>query len=448
MNPGNVIFKFAFVILFFIYFIQTAITQPLIWRTLPNSPVTNGYRFDDIFFVNPQVGWVCGISGRMYKTTDGGNSWNLLISNSSFLFRCIGFSDSLNGYAGLYTLPSGSTAPLLKTTNGGLNWFGVQNIPAPIPAGICGISIVNNLVMYGVGKIDGPASVIKTTDGGTSWQSFNMTGLASRLVDCYFFSKDSGFVVGGIGSINTSSDVILFTSNGGANWQPKYTSFQMPGLFESCWKINFINRMNAVVSLNRISDSLSFLKTSNGGVTWQRNAYRISTSYFTQGIGFINETTGWLGGEDHTYETTDAGQTWNLNPFGQNVNRIRFLNDTLGYSVGVTVYKYSRDSITGIGINSNIIPNIFLLEQNYPNPFNPFTKFKFEVPKESFVKLSVIDVLGKEINILVNDYLSGGTYHTTWNGKDLNGNDVPSGLYFYRMETKYYSITKKMLLVK
>lgn len=448
MKSGNIFLKFLLIIFFFASFTYKTVSQPLIWRTLPNSPITNGFRFEDVFFANSQNGWVCSISGRLYKTTDGGNSWNFIV-NSGFPFRCLGFSDSLNGYAGLYYRPSGFTAPLLKTTNGGLNWVGVQNVPSPIPAGICGISIVNDLVMYGVGKIDGPANVIKTTDGGTSWQTFSLTGIASRLVDCHFFSADSGFVFGGIGVMSLSSDVILFTSNGGANWETKFISFPTPGMNESCWKINFINRMNAVVSLNHASDSLSFLKTSDGGETWQRNAYRIPIGYFTQGIGFINETTGWLGGDkNYTYETTNAGLTWNPNPFGENINRIRFLNDSLGYAAGVKVYKYSRDSTTGIGLNSNIIPKVFLLEQNYPNPFNPFTTFKFEVPKESFVRITILDVLGKEINILFNDYLSGGIYQATWDGKDLNDANVSSGLYFYRMETKDHSITRKMMLVK
>jgi photosystem II stability/assembly factor-like uncharacterized protein len=143
-----------------------------------------------------------------------------------------------------------------------------------------------------------------------------MTGIATRLVDCYFFSADSGFVFGGLGQFGSSKDLVLFTSNGGASWETKFISFPMAGS-EACWKINFINKENAFASLNHQGDSLTYLKTSDGGASWTRKAYQISSSTFTQGIGFVNETTGWLGGEaSATYETTDAGITWHNNTFG------------------------------------------------------------------------------------------------------------------------------------
>jgi hypothetical protein len=95
-----------------------------------------------------------------------------------------------------------------------------------------------------------------------------------------------------------------------------------------------------------------------------------------------------------------------------------------------------------------------MLEQNYPNPFNPLTTIKFEIPNDSYTELKVYDVLGREISILVNDYLKHGTYEVEW-----NASEHPSGTYFYRIAihsdkksavsgTNNYSETKRMVLVK
>lgn len=421
-------------------------SQVLKWRTLPDSP-NHGSRFEDCFFINPYTGWAVHLNGYIYKTTDAGKSWQMIYYNGVARFRSIGFFDENNGIAGLYTNPGTGVAPVYRTTNGGINWSSVS-IPSPLPNGICGISIVNDSVMYGCGKIDGPGVVIKTTNKGLTWQSFNMTGLATRLVDCHFFTPDSGFVSGGIGSINSGQEIILFTSNGGINWVTKYTKAQT-STYAAIWKINVINRTILTGSFNHAADSLSYVKSTDGGMNWKRYAYSISSSYATQGIGFINSMTGWIGGDfsmQKTYETTDGGASWNVNDFGKGVNRIHFLSDTLGYAAGFRIYKYSRDSIIGISQIGQSIPLNYSLKQNYPNPFNPSTIIKFEVPKESFVKIIVYDLLGNEVAVIADEYLSAGIYQTVWEGKDTHGKPVSSGVYFCRIEASGYIQTQKMIL--
>lgn len=98
-----------------------------------------------------------------------------------------------------------------------------------------------------------------------------------------------------------------------------------------------------------------------------------------------------------------------------------------------------------IGINqvSNEIPVKFNLYQNYPNPFNPVTKIKFDLPGNDFVTLKIYDVLGREIELLINEKLNPGTYSVDW-----DASNYPSGVYFYRLNTERFTQTKKMLLVK
>ena len=91
----------------------------------------------------------------------------------------------------------------------------------------------------------------------------------------------------------------------------------------------------------------------------------------------------------------------------------------------------------------NEIPKEFKLYNNYPNPFNPTTKIKFDIPKSSYVKLIVYDVLGREIKTLVNEKLNAGRYEVSWPGRVY-----PSGVYFYKMVTDDYVSVKRMVLLK
>jgi hypothetical protein len=106
-------------------------------------------------------------------------------------------------------------------------------------------------------------------------------------------------------------------------------------------------------------------------------------------------------------------------------------------------YKHDPTGNVGIQNISTEIPSSYSLSQNYPNPFNPTTNIKFAIPKNEFVKITVFDILGKELETLVNEQLAPGTYETNW-----NASNYPSGIYFYKLSAGDFSETKKMLLLK
>jgi hypothetical protein len=85
----------------------------------------------------------------------------------------------------------------------------------------------------------------------------------------------------------------------------------------------------------------------------------------------------------------------------------------------------------------------YSLEQNYPNPFNPTTTIGFGIPEKGNVRLSVLNILGEEIRVLLNEDKEAG-YHSI----DFNGSDLPSGVYFYRIQSGNFIDTKKMVLLK
>ena len=103
-----------------------------------------------------------------------------------------------------------------------------------------------------------------------------------------------------------------------------------------------------------------------------------------------------------------------------------------------------QNQLTDIGEDQgSLIPKEYKLEQNYPNPFNNSTVIKYSVPKLSFVAIKIYDVLGSEVAILVNEEKPTGTYELTWNAANL-----PSGVYFYRLQAGSFIETKKMILLK
>ncbi len=98
--------------------------------------------------------------------------------------------------------------------------------------------------------------------------------------------------------------------------------------------------------------------------------------------------------------------------------------------------------------NYHEIPSQFSLNQNYPNPFNPETKLEFTLSKDCFVRLDIYNILGKRIRTLVDGYLTAGYKTVNWDGKDDNGNEVPTGVYFYRIKAGEFTQAKKMILLK
>ncbi|MCF8267117.1 MAG: carboxypeptidase regulatory-like domain-containing protein [Ignavibacteriales bacterium] len=113
-------------------------------------------------------------------------------------------------------------------------------------------------------------------------------------------------------------------------------------------------------------------------------------------------------------------------------------NENLSAEIALTL---NGESTTGIHDGSLV--SSFELNQNYPNPFNPSTTISFSVPASGMVKLSVFDILGREVSVLVNQNMQAGIHTVNFNASDLS-----SGLYIYRLQSSNNTLTKKMMLIK
>jgi hypothetical protein len=128
--------------------------------------------------------------------------------------------------------------------------------------------------------------------------------------------------------------------------------------------------------------------------------------------------------------------------------------DVVSYYVTATDYGLNESDASNIIFYSpvsieNAIPSSWALHQNYPNPFNPVTTIQFDVPEISDITIVVYDAMGRKINVLAESTFNPG-YHTVhWNGTDLNGRNVGSGLYFYKLQSNSgFQTIQKMVLMR
>ena len=431
--------------LFLVFVSMMLFSQQPEWRLLPDSPV--GGRFDDFSFINPNTGWGLSSSSnsKVFKTSNGGLNWQLLYTFTNTHSRSICFIDSLTGFMGSLT----GAQHLFKTTNGGLNWDSVQ-FTSERPNGICGQSNSGNTII-GSGVYSGSPKVVWSTNRGNTWRVIALDLFADALVDCYLVNESEAFVIGGKGSeYSNRKAVILHTTDAGITWFNRFTSDHTGNW---CWKINFADPLTAFASIenNNYMDTSFFAKSTDGGLTWEEKYFGTGSNYLHEGIGFVNQNTGWIGTFNNVYETTNGGETWELLNIGipfSSINRFRFYSDTLGYAGGNRMFKYSITKTIGISSNQNLIPTKSKLHQNYPNPFNPVTKISYEIFETSLSIIRIYNPAGEEVFTFYNGFRAPGIKEFYWYGTDNSGNAVPSGVYFYKLETEKSVETKKMILVR
>ena len=96
-----------------------------------------------------------------------------------------------------------------------------------------------------------------------------------------------------------------------------------------------------------------------------------------------------------------------------------------------------------------LLPDIFELSQNYPNPFNPNTQIQFSLGKNEIISMQIYNIQGRVVQSLINNsYTLAGYHQITWDGTNSMGIQVPSGMYFYKLESEHQTLTKKMVLMK
>jgi predicted secreted protein len=378
------------------------------------------------------------------------------------------------GYTSSYGAGSADVWVIKVDSNGNQQWaktFGGTNFDAGLSVKQLpneGYIVAGYTESYGAGASD--VWLIKLDQNGNQQWAKTYGGTGNDYGCSVELSVDGGFIVTGyqesfsnggydVGLLKTDSDgnLIWLKNFGGTDYDGGYSikrtidgGFIITGLTKSSgaggrdvWviKTNSDGNQQWAKTYGGIEDDegRSIDQTTDGGFV---------IAGITKSFGAGNEDVGLLKIDG------DGDLLWITSFGGFNDDRghsVRLTSDD-GYIVTGNTYSYGAglSDVWLIKVKPDIsevisekLNSSFDLNQNYPNPFNPRTKIKYSIPNTSYVLIKIYDILGNKIETLVNEEKPTGTYEITWNAENL-----PSGVYFYRLNVNNYSSVKKMILLK
>jgi len=271
-----------------------------------------------------------------------------------------------------------------------------------------GVGTVSGNMAYIVGD---SGMILKTTNAGSSWIVQTNYQWPYDLNAVMMLNASTGYAVG-----SYDHDTFMGTINGGSYWG---NYLYVPGSLKSVFYVSTHNIL-AVGINGRIR------RSTNGGVSWTFPSS--GTTQQLNSIKFADTTTGFIAGNSGILlKSTDGGLNWQSQASGTflNLRSLWLLNNSTGWAVGGNGIVIAQGVPVSVSGNETKIPEQCKLYQNYPNPFNPTTTIKFDIPRKSYVTLKIFNLLGKEIETLVDEQLDQGFYERQWNAKDF-----PSGIYF------------------
>ena len=344
----------------------------------------------NIIIFNSQLGFIGGSSGILYRTSDSGSSWTQINLGTNKEIKSILIQNQNNIWL------VGKNGLTMKSEDEGLTWYTI-NASSEFDFNFITMKDQLHLGIYGGKIVDNSALIKESHDGGFSWV-YPSTSLQLKSINyfCKDFSGSKAWAVGDYGTVysNTYSWVTPV----------ELTSF------------------NASISHTKVQlNWQTATELNNQGFEIQRKIE--NSDWFT--IGFRT-------GKGTTTELTSYFYEDDISEI--NSDKLYYRLKQIDYS-GTFSYSNEVEVITQ--------PLDFALYQNYPNPFNPVTIIKYEIPKNSNVKLEIFDVLGRKVTTLVNEEKQAGRYK-----EEFDASVLASGIYYYRIVAEGFTSTKKMMLLK
>lgn len=397
------------------------------------------------------------------RTTNRGVSWEQVIGGTDGISAGMKQDASCNTVVVSHSGCGGCTLFRKRTVNGGSSWS-VSETGLDLPHYSENfrefIKFANNQFFTfksGSGFNDG--KMFRSVNDGQTWSQWGST-LSSRIFT--FALSNNGDVY--LATVSTGAQR-LYVIQAGTGSTFDRTSNLPAGRSVYSIFVHPNNNQVAYISLTPGSGN-EIYKTTDAGVTWnsiQGNlpndlpigailSHPVNNNIVYAGTGgsLFNSYNGY-----GVFRTTNNGVSWhrwnNGMPNAAYVTGLRGIDSisingkfyvaTSTFGRGIWIRESSGDDPTPV--NNQQVPVNFKLAQNFPNPFNPMTTIKYSLPKESHVKLYVYDINGKTVSILVNQKQQAGNYDITF-----SGNEIASGVFFYRLETEEYSEVRKMMLIK
>jgi photosystem II stability/assembly factor-like uncharacterized protein len=301
--------------------------------TKVESDVTNWLY--DIDFPDNQNGWIVGDSGIILNSTNGGESWGRQICPINEILCAVDFVDTSYGWIC-------SMNSILRTTNGGKSWEikYSQDLGEGRFRDIQFLNKNTGFVVGGRGSFGSTGVLIKTEDGGETWQESSIDSLTT-LTHISIVNEQNIWICGFGGTILSSTDV-------GLTWTKKILNTSPS---PSLTTIQFVDQDNGWVGSR--DDWLGFFRTTDGGSTWIQRSKESLSIFGVHTFFFIDASNGWLGtfpgaGLYAIAQTKDGGQTWKFLPEDMNVNDIKsfcFINKDLGWAVGLETVNTKPEGV-------------------------------------------------------------------------------------------------------
>jgi len=306
-----------------------------------------------IDFVNETIGWIAGTEGLLLKTRDGGESWHPIPLDKNWFIHNIDFVNDSVGWA-IGTNCSDFTerlAIILKTVDGGRTWLVQKSWRGDYwrPSEL--LHVVNDDVVYAVGFQHNQFSrrddtkVFKTADGGENWMDITPRNSGKYPQSIWFFNDQVGLITGSFSPSETTRNAFVWsTHDGGLTWDETIIP-ELSGIND----LQFVDDSTGYFLADRQSDSSSFTvlgKTTDGLRSWsiitQIDWSNWINSFFYLGSGHFCTNIGpgfsFLGRPSINYisKSVDGGMTWEQKlPAGPwNLNKMYFINDQVGFSIG------------------------------------------------------------------------------------------------------------------
>lgn len=406
------------------------------WDVLTPVPGTSLYSIQ--YLPNGSI-VASGFDGVFLKSTNAGASWKgsyIRANNVAPNILDMHFVDENIGYA------SHSYGLVTKTTDGGETWAAVIPDTISVTVNHNGVFFLNENYGFTVGRLASNFDMInKTTDGGSTWQQTTNI-VSSTLRSIAFVNENTGIAVG-------EKLKSIYTSDGGTTWNVSIFETLPPGTAEPhLRKVTFKDNLNATA----VGESL-ILNSTNAGATWNYADVNELSETLTD-VDFKDAQTGWAVGTKTSspkkvalYKTTDGGLNWTdhvdtlIFPGSETVYGVSIHNDFV-WICGSPSNIFTDEPVTSVTPESGL-PIQMGLGQNYPNPFNPATKISFTLSQASMITIKVYDILGREIKSLIQEFRSAGEHVIEFDAKGLS-----SGIYLYVLRTESGMLSKKMTLMK
>ena len=330
------------------------------WQTLETEPF-RGKR-DSISFGDPLHGWYGTGAGDLFRTADGGSSWQKVASRPGTFVRAVAFLDEMNGFIGNigtdYYPGVEDETPLYRTRDGGATWQPVE-LDGQTIKGVCAIDVLRteriyqgNLtprtVIHAAGRVGGPAHILRSVDGGETWRKIDLGDQAGMILDIKFLDENTGMVFAATTSSSRDAEgLVLRTTDGGESWTEVYRSGRP---HELIWKASFPGGGDigyaTVQSYDQERATQLVIKTVDGGRSWQELEIAQNAKARQFGIGFIDADTGFVGTFSGGYATSDGGATWREVPIAPAANKFDVVPHEGGgriYAIGTQVQMLEFD---------------------------------------------------------------------------------------------------------